>query len=136
MNNVCDLIKVGDVVVIRSGMGSFYRVVTVEKVLKTQIVMEVDESRASASMRFNKRTGREVGGEQDIYYKDQIAVIFGSDGSPNRPMTVQDLEKMKQRKVDDNRKYDLICAIKSSSLRSVSIEDLETVAEFLGLEVE
>jgi len=135
MGMVYDEIEVGDTVIIRHGMGSFHRVVTVEKVLKTQIVMEVDESRVGATVRFNKRTGREVGGEEDIYYKDCIALTRGSGRNPDRLMTVEDLEAMKARKVATSRKTAIIRAIKDANLRFVSLDDLETVAEFLGLEV-
>lgn len=128
MGTVYDEIKVGDTVIIRSGYGYGYTEVEVVKSLKTQVVVEGP----GVAVRYNKRTGREVGGEEDTYRKDQIATM----GSPMRLMTVEDLVAMQARKAAENYKRKLQKAISMANLRSVSLEDLETVAEFLGLEVE
>ena len=133
MGMVYDEIEVGDTVIIRHGMGHGYTEVEVVKSLKTQVVVE---NAPGVADRFNKRTGREVGGEEDIYYKDQIATVSAGKVGSIRLMTVADLKAMKERKVAASRKTAIIRAIKDANLRFVSLDDLETVAEFLGLEVE
>jgi hypothetical protein len=121
MGTWLESLEIGDLVI----TGKSQRVCKVERVTKTQIVLEKQECK------FNRQTGRMIGGSR--YYSDYLEEATKEKLDSMREERTRNLVSKKLRKLSENKKegdnYKTIWELPYSKVKELSdfIDNLQTV---------